>query len=133
MVRRTRVRGCVHHRPVRSRPLGRVQKTSRYRVGSCRAASAFARLAAAVCVLFALTGAHAEEGSCPNEIAAFAPNGAAPAFPKVRVGLPNDILAIGSSSTEGIGARSPAHTYPAPLEAELEKRAGAASHQKNRG
>src|ERR1700734_1402893 len=133
MVRRTRVHGCVHHRPVRSRPLDRVQKSSRHRAGSCRAASAFARLAAAVCVLFALTGAHAEEGSCPNEIAAFAPNGAAPAFPKVRVGLPNDILAIGSSSTEGIGASSPANTYPARLEAELEKGTGADFDVKNAG
>jgi acyl-CoA thioesterase-1 len=51
----------------------------------------------------------------------------------VRVGLPNDILAIGSSSTEGIGASSPANTYPARLEAELEKQTGADFDVKNAG
>jgi acyl-CoA thioesterase I len=42
-------------------------------------------------------------------------------------------LAIGSSSTEGIGATSPANTYPARLEAELEKRTGADFDVKNAG
>ena len=98
-----------------------------------RTASTFARLAGAVCILFALSAAHAEEGSCPSETAAFEPNGAPAAFAKVRVGLPNDILAIGSSSTEGIGASSPANTYPARLEAELEKQTGADFDVKNAG
>ena len=35
-----------------------------------------------------------------------------------------DILAIGSSSTEGIGASGPGQTYPARLEAELEGAGG---------
>ncbi|HEY1862446.1 MAG TPA: SGNH/GDSL hydrolase family protein [Roseiarcus sp.] len=51
----------------------------------------------------------------------------------MRVGLPNDILAIGSSSTEGVGATTPANTYPARLEAELEKQTGADFDVKNAG
>jgi acyl-CoA thioesterase I len=110
-----------------------VQKSSRQRRSSSRTASAFARLASAVCILFALSAAHAEEGSCPGDTAAFKPNSAPFAFPKVRVGLPNDILAIGSSSTEGIGATAPANTYPARLEQELEKRTGVNFDVKNAG
>jgi acyl-CoA thioesterase-1 len=110
-----------------------VQKSSCHRRSSCLTASAFARLAGAVCILFALSAAHADEASCPSETAAFEPNGAPLAFPKVRIGLPKDILAIGSSSTEGIGASSPANTYPARLEAELEKRTGADFDVKNAG
>jgi acyl-CoA thioesterase I len=110
-----------------------VQKSSRQRRNSRSTASAFARLAGVVCILFALSAAHAEEVSCPSESAAFEPNGAPLAFPKVRVGLPNDILAIGSSSTEGIGASSPANSYPARLEVELEKRTGADFDVKNAG
>jgi len=44
-----------------------------------------------------------------------------------------DILAIGSSSTEGIGASSPANAYPARLEAELGKLTGADFDVKNAG
>jgi acyl-CoA thioesterase-1 len=110
-----------------------VQKSSGQDRNCRRTASAFARLAGLVCVLFALGAAHAEELSCPGEIAAFEANGAPAAFPKVRVGLPNDILAIGSSSTEGIGATSAANTYPARLEAELEKGTGADFDVKNAG
>jgi lysophospholipase L1-like esterase len=65
--------------------------------------------------------------------AAFEPNGAILAFPKVRTGLSTDILAIGSSSTEGVGATSPANAYPARLEAELEKETGADFDVKNAG
>jgi acyl-CoA thioesterase-1 len=110
-----------------------VQKSSRQRRSSSPTARAVARLAGAVCILFALSAAHAEDGSCPSETAAFEPNAAHLAFPKVRIGLPNDILAIGSSSTEGIGASSPANTYPARLEAELEKQTGADFDVKNAG
>jgi len=98
-----------------------------------------ARLALVSCLLFALTaasgshGARADEKGCPNEVAAFQPNGAVLAFPKIRVGLPLDILAIGSSSTEGIGATSPANAYPAKLEQELEKRTGVDFDVKNAG
>jgi acyl-CoA thioesterase-1 len=80
-----------------------------------------------------LTGARADESGCPNETTAFETNGAVLAFPKVRVGLPLDILAIGSSSTEGIGATSPANAYPAKLEEELEKRMGVDFDVKNAG
>jgi acyl-CoA thioesterase I len=90
------------------------------------------RLAGAACVLFALSSARAAEGSCPSEANAFEANGAL-VLPKVRVGLPRDILAIGSSSTEGIGASSPSNTYPAKLEQELENRTGVDFDVKNAG
>ncbi len=90
-------------------------------------------MAGGCCILFALTSARAETVSCPSETAAFEPNGGAFAFPKVRVGFPLDILAIGSSSTEGIGATSPANAYPAKLEEELEKLTGADFDVKNAG
>jgi acyl-CoA thioesterase I len=110
-----------------------VQKSSRLHRSRRRRASALAHLAGGFCILFALSAAHAEEASCPNEIAAYEHNGPPRAFPKVRVGLPKDILAIGSSSTEGIGATSPANAYPARLEAELEKETGADFEVKNAG
>jgi acyl-CoA thioesterase I len=90
-------------------------------------------LAWASCILFSLSAAHAEETTCPSEAAAFESNGSSFAFPKFKAGLANDILAIGSSSTEGIGATSPANSYPARLEAELEKETGADFQVKNAG
>jgi lysophospholipase L1-like esterase len=84
-------------------------------------------------ILFALTSARADEAACPGEVAAFDANGAALAFPKVRAAAPFDILAIGSSSTEGVGASSPANAYPARLEAELEKKTGVNFDVKNAG
>jgi acyl-CoA thioesterase-1 len=110
-----------------------VQKSPPHRCKFRYAASALGRVAGASCILFALTSARAEKVSCPSETAAFETNGAAFAFPKVRVGLPLDILAIGSSSTEGIGATSPANAYPAKLEEELEKRTGVDFDVKNAG
>lgn len=41
---------------------------------------------------------------------------------RLRAKLPVQVLAIGSSSTQGIGASSPAFSYPARLEAALELR-----------
>jgi acyl-CoA thioesterase I len=108
-----------------------VQKRQRRKLR--RPSTAFARLAGATCVLFALNSAYAEGDSCPSETTAFEINGAVLAFPKVRVGFPLDILAIGSSSTEGIGATSPANAYPAKLEEELEKRTGVDFDVKNAG
>ena len=90
-------------------------------------------------ILFALTSAFAPNSAradgvaCPGATASFETNGAILAFPKVKVGLPVDILAIGSSSTEGVGASSPANTYPAQLEGELEKLTGADFDVKNAG
>ena len=40
----------------------------------------------------------------------------------IRSGKPLVIVAIGSSSTKGVGASDPAHTYPALLAAELRRR-----------
>jgi len=110
-----------------------VQKRPSQRRKSRCATGALALLAWGSCLLFALSTARAEEVSCPNEAPAFERNGPFVAFPKVRVGGPNDILAIGSSSTEGIGASSPANSYPARLEAELEKQTGADFDVKNAG
>ncbi len=96
--------------------------------------AAFARLAGASLVLFALTSARADEFAGPGELAAaFDANGATLAFPTGGAGAPLDILAIGSSSTEGVGASSPANAYPARLEAELEKRTGVDFDVKNAG
>jgi len=44
-----------------------------------------------------------------------------------------DILAIGSSSTEGVGASSPANAYPERLEDELSKGSGIPADVKNAG
>jgi lysophospholipase L1-like esterase len=109
-----------------------VQKRPRPRRFACRPA-AFARLACASVILFALTSARADEVACPGEVAAFDANGATLAFPRGGAGSPHDILAIGSSSTEGIGASTPANAYPARLEAELEKRTGVDFDVKNAG
>jgi acyl-CoA thioesterase-1 len=101
--------------------------------------AALARLAGASFFLLALTGAsalnaaRAVEAACPGEVAAFDANGAVLAFPRGGAGAPLDILAIGSSSTEGIGATSPANAYPAKLEEELEKRTGVDFDVKNAG
>lgn len=96
-------------------------------------------MAGASCILFALNaalglnGARADEAACPSDTAAFDANGAVLAFPKGIAGAPLGILAIGSSSTEGIGATSAANAYPARLEAELEKRTGVDFDVKNAG
>lgn len=98
-----------------------------------RAADIFARLAGASLIVFALSSARAEETTCPSDKTEFEANGAALAFPKGGVGRPLDILAIGSSSTEGIGASSPANAYPARLEDELSKQDGIDVEVKNAG
>jgi acyl-CoA thioesterase I len=90
-------------------------------------------LAGASLILFALSSAGAEEATCPSDHAAFETNGATLAFPKGGVSGPLDILAIGSSSTEGIGASSPANAYPARLEDELAKQDGVDAEVKNSG
>ena len=53
--------------------------------------------------------------------------------PTGGAGKPLDILAIGSSSTEGIGASTPANAYPARLEDELTHRDRIAADVKNAG
>ena len=110
-----------------------MQKRSRPPCRFTHRSAVVAGLAGASLILFALTSARADEAACPGEIAAFDANGAALAFPKGGSGAPLDILAIGSSSTEGIGATSPANAYPARLEEELEKRTGADFYVRNAG
>jgi acyl-CoA thioesterase I len=94
--------------------------------------AAVACLAGASLILFPLTSPRADDAGCP-EIAAFDANGATLALAKGSAGAPFDILAIGSSSTEGIGATAPANAYPAKLEEELEKRTGADFYVRNAG
>lgn len=73
----------------------------------------------ALALMLAVVPTQAQEPDCPTASAAFALNGTAFAIPRGDAGRPLDILAIGSSSTEGIGASSPERTYPAQLENEL--------------
>jgi lysophospholipase L1-like esterase len=110
-----------------------VQKRSRPPRRFALGPAAVAGLAGASLILFALSSARADEAGCPGEVAALDANGATLAFPKRGAGAPFDILAIGSSSTEGIGATSPANAYPAKLEEELEKRTGADFYVRNAG
>ena len=110
-----------------------MQKSSRQRRGSCRTASAFARLAGAVCILFALSAAHAEEASCPNETAAFEPNGAPLALPESPRGPPERYFGHRLVFNRRHRREFAGNTYPARLEAELEKETGADFDVKNAG
>ena len=81
----------------------------------------FAALLAALillAVLMAPGGAHAAGLVCPEPFRVYL-NGATLALPAPDIKRPLVILAIGSSSTEGVGASSPDHAYPAQLAAEL--------------
>ncbi|MEJ1935365.1 SGNH/GDSL hydrolase family protein, partial [Nostoc sp. NIES-2111] len=77
-------------------------------------------------IAFALMPATSRAGpaSAPAACAAPAAGQQLPALPRVAFRLkgtgPLRILAIGSSSTQGVGASSRAASYPARLEAELE-------------
>jgi len=85
--------------------------------------SRIARLSGAVLLSLAFLGAPARaEGApaCSNASARLKGQSAIPALAgKLSRHQPIRILAIGSSSTEGIGASSPDHTYPAQLEDDL--------------
>jgi acyl-CoA thioesterase I len=83
-------------------------------------------------LLATASGALADDSGCGMPDAGFDANGASLAFAK-GVPAPLDILAIGSSSTAGVGASSPANAYPARLEAELEKKTGEDFEVKNAG
>lgn len=75
------------------------------------------------------------DAPCPPVVSAsFADNGAA-ALLAGRSGArgPLRILAIGSSSTLGVGASSPGHAYPAQLAAELTSRWGIPTEVRNAG
>ena len=83
--------------------------------------------------LFVFAAAAARADECPGAASAFDANGAALAIPAGGASKPLDILAIGSSSTEGIGASAPANAYPARLEDELTRDDGFAVDVKNAG
>ncbi len=93
--------------------------------------AAFARLAGASLVLFPLSFAQAEEAACTAR-SAFEP-GAKLASLDSGSDRMLEVLAIGSSSTEGIGATSPANAYPARLETELSHEDGIAAVVRNAG
>lgn len=90
-------------------------------------------LAAAGLFLTASAPTRAEEDACPRQAFGFDANGAIFAIPRMGAEQPLHILAIGSSSTEGIGASTPAHAYPAQLEHELTDQDGIAADVKNAG
>jgi lysophospholipase L1-like esterase len=69
---------------------------------------------------------------CPSVgSAVFNPNDGWSRLPAVA--WPLDVLAIGSSSTAGVGASDPAHTYPEQLEADVEQRTGVEVEVDNAG
>jgi acyl-CoA thioesterase I len=99
----------------------------------CRSAAALTRLAGAGLLVCAAASARGDELACPGAAAAFDANGATFALPTGGAGRPLDILAIGSSSTEGVGASSPSNAYPARLEDELSRESGIDADVKNAG
>jgi acyl-CoA thioesterase I len=91
---------------------------------------------AAFALAFDPLGARAAgTAACPPAVAAaFAENGA-DALLAARVGVtrPLQIVAIGSSSTLGVGASTPSHAYPAQLAADLSTQWGIAAEVRNAG
>src|ERR1044071_6159396 len=86
-----------------------------------RSASFFCPIALLVTTVFAANAAVTPSCSAPQEITRFMvelPNTAR----AIQMHEPLVIVAIGSSSTEGVGASDSAHTYPAVLGKELEQR-----------
>ena len=77
--------------------------------------------------------ARADEARCPGTASAFEANGAKLANLESGANRTLEILAIGSSSTEGIGASSPANAYPARLKDELAHDDGIAADVRNAG
>lgn len=59
--------------------------------------------------------------TAPEELVSIGP-GLGHIAARIEAGQPLTIVAIGSSSTQGVGASGPAWSYPARLEAELRKR-----------
>ncbi len=83
--------------------------------------------------MLAAASAGAGDLSCPGAATAFDPNGARLSNLSSGADGTLDILAIGSSSTEGIGASAPTNAYPARLEQELSHESGIAAAVKNAG
>ena len=111
-----------------------MQKTARPRrfVFRRRAAS-LTRLVGAGLFVFAAASARADEAGCAGAGLALDSNGATLANLDSDANGRLDILAIGSSSTEGVGASSPANAYPARLKDELTRESGMAVDVKNAG
>lgn len=85
-----------------------------------RLAMTFATTLLLLTKVFAGTSPAARDCTAPQQMTRFKvklPNTAR----AIRSGKPLVIVAIGSSSTEGIGASDPAHTYPAQLADELHR------------
>ena len=90
-------------------------------------------MASACLILIASVPAQAEQSSCPDAISSFDTNGGVLSIPRGGASRTLDILAIGSSSTEGIGASSALNAYPARLQDELVKDDGITAEVKNAG
>ena len=103
-------------------------ETDRYR----RRGAALALLGS-LCAYSGGLNARAAEPVCPIEPSAYADNGAKFALDATTPDDPLDILAIGSSSTEGVGATAPDRTYPARLGAALRARARVNANVRNAG
>ena len=84
-----------------------------------------AAVAAGCLSVFAVASAWGDE--CPSDASAIEINGAKIARLSSGANRTLEILAIGSSSTEGVGASSPAHAYPAVLADELAREKTAAT------
>lgn len=97
------------------------------------------RVAALTCfaalglLLVAAAPVSADEVGNPCPVSRLDANGASFAIPHRSAGRPLDILAIGSSSTEGIGASAPSRAYPAQLADELTREDGVPAEVKNAG
>ena len=84
--------------------------------------------------LGAIAARAAESATCPATApTAFADNGAETPLAEPSDGRPLKILAIGSSSTLGVGASSPDAAYPAQLEARLSSDWGVSADVVNAG
>lgn len=92
---------------------------------SCRAGGRIAgAVALAALVLCATASANAQDATqCTSPVEAKSLEHVPVAFrERIAQGKPLKIVAIGSSSTSGAGATSPAATYPSQLETELKKK-----------
>ncbi len=83
--------------------------------------------------LMTFGGAHAQADACPAVKSAFDAKAANLVHLDSGPDRVLDILAIGSSSTEGVGASAPSRTYPAQLAEELTHEDGIAAEVKNAG
>jgi acyl-CoA thioesterase-1 len=90
-------------------------------------------LACALGIVTLNVGASGEEIQCPRTGSAYSANGSSIVLPEAASGRPFDILAIGSSSTAGVGASSPSRAYPARLATEFANRDGLDVKVRNAG